>query len=76
MIARTDSHQIRVHLNSIGLPVLGDPDYGRRPRRDLDLGRPFLHSHTLSFDHPISGGRVEVTAELPRELQQALEGCA
>lgn len=65
------THQIRVHLAAIKLPVVGDPTYGG-PRR-YGLERQFLHAHRLSFDHPTSGERLEWKSELPEDLAQALE---
>ncbi len=65
------THQIRVHLASIGYPVCGDPEYGTRGR--LGLARQFLHATRLAFDHPVTGERVDVTSPLPDDLQRALE---
>ena len=65
------THQIRVHLAAIGLPVAGDPVYGRP--RELDLGRQFLHARRLAFTHPFTGEQVEVTSGLPADLAAALE---
>ncbi len=65
------THQIRVHLEAIGHPVAGDPQYGGRGRHGLE--RQFLHSRRIAFDHPLSGERVEVTSELPADLAAALE---
>jgi 23S rRNA pseudouridine1911/1915/1917 synthase len=65
------THQIRVHLTAIGLPVSGDPVYG--VKGDLGLERQFLHSARLAFDHPLTGQRVETVSPLPSELAQALE---
>jgi 23S rRNA pseudouridine1911/1915/1917 synthase len=63
------THQIRVHLAAIDLPVVGDPVYGVP---DAELGRQFLHAAALSFPHPIAGARVETESPLPDELQAAL----
>jgi 23S rRNA pseudouridine1911/1915/1917 synthase len=65
------THQIRVHLAAIDLPVAGDPLYGRRG--ELDLDRQFLHAARLAFPHPFTGGRIEVGSELPADLEAALE---
>ena len=65
------THQIRVHLGAIGLPVSGDPQYG--VAGDLGLERQFLHAHRLRFRHPITGAEVDVTSELPGDLEAALE---
>ena len=65
------THQIRVHLEAIDLPVSGDPVYGIP--RDLELERQFLHAARLAFQHPITGERVEVHSPLPNDLAAALE---
>jgi 23S rRNA pseudouridine1911/1915/1917 synthase len=65
------THQIRVHLQAIGHPVLGDPEYGSG--ETLGLQRQFLHATRLAFAHPISGERIEVRSPLPGDLQAALE---
>jgi 23S rRNA pseudouridine1911/1915/1917 synthase len=64
------THQIRVHFLAIGHPVAGDPTYARRVA--LGLGRQFLHSYRLSFDHPITGERLEIEAPLPADLAEVL----
>ena len=64
------THQIRVHLAAVGLPVAGDPVYGRAG--ELGLDRQFLHAARLAFPHPITGESVEVTSELPPDLAHAL----
>jgi 23S rRNA pseudouridine1911/1915/1917 synthase len=65
------THQIRVHLEAIDLPVSGDPVYG--VPRDLGLGRQFLHAHRLGFDHPFTGARLDLESPLPADLSTALE---
>ena len=65
------THQIRVHLAAIDLPVSGDPLYG--VARDLGLERQFLHATRLAFDHPVTGAPVDVTSPLPPDLAAALE---
>jgi 23S rRNA pseudouridine1911/1915/1917 synthase len=69
------THQIRVHLSSVGHPILGDGSYGGggEDARRLGLSRPFLHSWRLAFEHPISGARVEVEEPLPDDLSTALK---
>jgi 23S rRNA pseudouridine1911/1915/1917 synthase len=68
------THQIRVHLASIGHPVIGDDRYGpsRRGWAPLPPGRPFLHASELSFDHPKTGDRMRFTSLLPDDLQAVL----
>jgi 23S rRNA pseudouridine1911/1915/1917 synthase len=62
-------HQIRVHLQAIDLPVVGDRVYGRA---DASLGRQFLHAAELVFPHPITGARVETVSPLPNDLRSYL----
>jgi 23S rRNA pseudouridine1911/1915/1917 synthase len=64
------THQIRVHLQAIGHPVCGDPEYGTAGM--LGLERQFLHATRLAFDHPLTGERIEVLSPLPEDLQAAL----
>ena len=78
-IATGRTHQIRVHLNSIGHPIVGDSVYGGI-RRHLagdhsilaSLDRPFLHAWHLAFSHPRDGRKVDFTAPLPEDLQAVL----
>ncbi|MBK5293552.1 MAG: RluA family pseudouridine synthase [Acidobacteriia bacterium] len=65
------THQIRVHLSSIGHPVVGDPLYGAPAS---PLGRYFLHSHRIGFISPATAQPVLVTSPLPPELEAYLEG--
>ena len=62
------THQIRVHLESVGHPVVGDRVYGRRPET-LGLERQFLHAARLAFPHPETGEPVEVESPLPGDLR-------
>ena len=77
------THQIRVHLASAGLPVVGDPVYGRRgraPRPDVGLSgtldRPALHAEVLGFTHPRSDERLRFEAPLPPDLAELLAALA
>jgi len=65
------THQIRVHLQAIGHPVCGDPEYGTAGL--FGLQRQFLHATRLSFEHPLKSERVEVVSPLPGDLARALE---
>jgi 23S rRNA pseudouridine955/2504/2580 synthase len=75
------THQIRVHLASQGHPIAGDDKYGdfelnrllQKNRGDAGLKRMFLHAWRLQFDHPSSGERVALLAELPPELQRFVD---
>ncbi len=82
------THQIRVHAQHIGHPVLGDPDYGgqrirygpnTRSRRAFfrnlfaRMPRQALHAAALGFTHPTTGEALDFTAELPDDMQHALD---
>ncbi len=71
------THQIRVHLSSIGHPVVGDDRYGGRSRPGgprLPAGRPFLHAAALGFVHPVTGEEMRFTSPLPPDLTAVLAG--
>ena len=71
------THQIRVHLASEGFPIAGDDKYGDfelnksllRSGKLPALKRMFLHAWRLQFNHPSSGERIELMAQLPAELE-------
>jgi 23S rRNA pseudouridine1911/1915/1917 synthase len=65
------THQIRVHMQAIGHPVLGDRSYGGPSRFGLE--RQFLHAARLAFPHPLTGEEIDVSSELPEDLASALE---
>ena len=74
------THQIRVHLSTIGHPIVGDALYGgvrRRVAGDLravtHLDRPFLHAAHLVFAHPEDGRKMEFMSALPDDLQKVLD---
>jgi 23S rRNA-/tRNA-specific pseudouridylate synthase len=70
------THQIRVHLASVGHPVVGDRLYGAPadPPGHPALGRYFLHAASIRFEQPSTGQPVEVRASLPPELKAWMEG--
>ena len=72
------THQIRVHMQSQNCPIAGDERYGdytaNRRLKKLGLKRMFLHAHRLVLEHPASGETLVLTAPLPEELRQMLEG--
>jgi 23S rRNA-/tRNA-specific pseudouridylate synthase len=79
-IATGRTHQIRVHLNAIGHPIVGDQTYGgvhRHVANDVRavqrLERPFLHAARLAFTHPSDGRRLEFLSPLPADLQSVLD---
>jgi 23S rRNA pseudouridine1911/1915/1917 synthase len=70
------THQIRVHMASMGHPIVGDPVYGRRTLKDaaaLGLARQFLHARRLGLTLPSTGEWREFTSPLPGDLQRALD---
>jgi 23S rRNA pseudouridine1911/1915/1917 synthase len=67
------THQIRVHLAAVDLPVAGDPVYGVA---EPGLERQFLHATELAFPHPFEGGRIETRSELPPDLAAHLSSLA
>ena len=70
------THQVRVHMASIGHPLVGDPVYGRtRPEhrallKDLGFSRQALHATHLGFVHPITKGRLSFDSALPSDMQE------
>lgn len=67
------THQIRVHMHSIGHPLLGDRIYAPNIKTSVHIPRLMLHAHTLSFTHPISGERMTLTAPLPEKFLSTIE---
>lgn len=73
------THQIRVHLSSLGHPVVGDDTYGGGGGRrlvPLPAKRHFLHAAWLRFRHPATGNEVELRSPLPSDLVHALVSAA
>jgi 23S rRNA pseudouridine1911/1915/1917 synthase len=64
------THQIRVHLASVGHPVAGDKLYGAPAS---NAPRIFLHAHQITFTSPTSGGKIVINAPLPADLREYLE---
>jgi 23S rRNA pseudouridine1911/1915/1917 synthase len=69
------THQIRVHLASIGHAVVGDTRY-RGARQSLPLPRPFLHAEHLALEHPVTGEPLSFTSPLPADLAAVLDRLA
>jgi 23S rRNA pseudouridine1911/1915/1917 synthase len=65
------THQIRVHMQAIDHPIVGDPAYGRIGMA-ADPGRPWLHAHRLEFTHPFEGTSIDIVAPLPDDLADSL----
>jgi 23S rRNA pseudouridine1911/1915/1917 synthase len=66
------THQIRVHLQTIGHPVVGDRRYGGHRPPFTHLRRFFLHAEHLELDHPATGAHLSFDAALPSELQAVI----
>jgi 23S rRNA pseudouridine1911/1915/1917 synthase len=71
------THQIRVHLSSLGHPVLGDRTYGRKielevRKRKVFFPRQMLHAELLGFEHPASGEFREFSSPLPEDMETAI----
>lgn len=67
------THQIRVHMRSIGHPLVGDPVYGRKRAVAGDPGRTWLHATSLAFEHPSGSGPMTVRSNLPADLSASLD---
>lgn len=69
------THQIRVHMQAVKHPCVGDPMYGGDPvlARKLGLDRQWLHAVTLGFEHPRTGEWLQFDDELPADLQHAVD---
>lgn len=64
------THQIRVHMNYIGFPLVGDPKYG--PKKTIDFGGQVLHAGVLGFVHPITNEYLEFEAPIPVDFVNLL----
>ena len=72
------THQVRVHMASIGHPLIGDPVYGRTGKshgkllKDLDFHRQALHASELGFTHPVTKRRLSFSSPMPPDMQELL----
>jgi 23S rRNA pseudouridine1911/1915/1917 synthase len=71
------THQVRVHMASIGHPLLGDPVYGRAPAQKLrellnrlNFRRQALHAQKLGFVHPVTKDRLSFESAVPQDMQE------
>ncbi len=67
------THQIRVHMTSIGHPLIGDPVYGSK-RKAPEFSRQALHAEKLALTHPINGQRLTWQAPIPEDIKALIEG--
>ena len=73
------THQVRVHLSSIGHSLLGDPLYARPDSRvrevlkRLNFQRQALHAAVLGFIHPITGDQLRFTSDLPPDMEELID---
>ena len=73
------THQVRVHLASIGHALVGDPVYGRTPAairpiiKGLDFQRQALHAARLGFIHPVTGNSLSFSSELPPDMRELID---
>ena len=78
------THQIRIHMQFLGHPVVGDPQYGQKPAKPGELSakllaaisvfpRQALHARRLSFEHPASLESVSFEAPIPDDMRQLIE---
>jgi 23S rRNA pseudouridine1911/1915/1917 synthase len=66
-------HQIRIHLASIGHPVMGDRVYGPKGDSARPGDRPLLHAWRLAFPHPLTGQHISVEARPPHDFRKAIK---
>ncbi len=73
------THQVRVHMSSIGHPLLGDPVYGRldpqlrQLLKRLGFARQALHAAVLGFVHPVSGDRLRFVSDIPQDMRELID---
>ena len=65
------THQIRVHLNYINYPIVGDPVYG--PKKTIDTKGQALHAYRIHFKHPITNENIDVEVDIPTEMKKTID---
>ncbi len=69
------THQLRVHLSSIGCPILGDPTYGGKrvsSLEDIPIPRVMLHAKVLGFVHPVTQQEISFSAPMPTDMKETI----
>ena len=66
------THQIRVHMQSVGHPLLGDKIYAPHIKTSVHVPRLMLHAYSLAFTHPVTGEHMELTAPIPEQFSSVL----
>ena len=72
-IATGRTHQIRVHMNHLGHPVLGDQVYGGSRSKVEGVERQLLHAWKIEFPHPVTHQKCNFKAELPEDFRKVLD---
>jgi 23S rRNA pseudouridine1911/1915/1917 synthase len=73
------THQVRVHMASIGHPLLGDPVYGKTPAplrellKTLNFSRQALHAAVLGFVHPLTGDKLRFSSDVPPDMKELID---
>ena len=67
------THQIRVHLKSIGHPIVGDELYGSGTDKEKDIKRQFLHAYRIKFTQPSKNEEIEVEIPIFKDMEEFLE---
>ncbi|MBS0604008.1 MAG: RluA family pseudouridine synthase [Verrucomicrobia bacterium] len=67
------THQLRVHLSTMGHPILGDSQYGKKFICHLKPCRNLLHAYSITFKHPTNGKAIKAIAPIPADFKQALD---
>ena len=67
------THQLRVHMHSVGHPLLGDSIYAPNIKTNVHIPRLMLHAYSLAFTHPTTGERMEMCAPIPEKFEKTLE---